>query len=78
MMAEEQHTAAGARPKAAQTHRQGFLPITTNAFDRGFIGVVLFVAIHLLWMRLLEPLGLSLWFATVLSLLLAQWIIRRG
>lgn len=58
--------------------REGFLPITTNAFDRGFIGVVLFVAIHLLWMRLLEPLGLSLWFATALSLILAQWIIRKG
>ena len=29
----------------------------TNAFDRVFIGVVLFVAIHLLWMRFLERRG---------------------
>ena len=58
--------------------RPGFLPIETNAFDRGFIGVVLFVAIHLLWMRLLEPLGLSLYIATAISLVLAVVIIRRG
>ena len=37
--------------------RRGFLPINTNAFDRVFIGVVLFVAIHLFWMRFLEPAG---------------------
>jgi len=71
-----EHDPVTKAPEPAE--REGFLPITTNAFDRGFIGVVLFVAIHLLWMRLLEPLGLSLWFATVLSLLLAQWIIRKG
>ncbi len=74
-MAIDPHIATKAPEKA---EREGFLPITTNAFDRGFIGVVLFVAIHLLWMRFLEPLGLSLWFATALSLLLAQWIIRKG
>ena len=32
----------------------GFLPIHTNAFDRVFIGIVVFVAIHLFWMRFLE------------------------
>ena len=37
--------------KAART---GFLPIHTNAFDRVFIGTVIFVALHLLWMRFLE------------------------
>lgn len=58
--------------------RNGFLPIKTNAFDRCFISVVCFVAIHLIWMRFLEPLGLTLWIATILSLILAVIIIWRG
>jgi predicted small integral membrane protein len=57
--------------------RSGFLPIHTNAFDRGFIGVVLFVAIHLFWMRFLEA-WLPLWIATVISLALGYVIVRRG
>lgn len=56
---------------------EGFLPIQTNAFDRGFISLVLFIAIHLFWMRFFEA-TLSLWYATGLSVLLAQWIIRKG
>lgn len=56
---------------------EGFLPIRTNAFDRVFIAVVLFVAIELLWMRFLEN-ALPLWIATVLSVLIGQWIIRKG
>jgi predicted small integral membrane protein len=55
----------------------GFLPIKTNTFDRVFISAVLFIAIHLLWMRFLEA-TLPLWVATVLSLLLGQWIVRKG
>ncbi len=58
--------------------RIGFLPIQTNAFDRVFIGVVLFVALHLLWMRFLEPAGLSLYIATALSLVLGALIVWRG
>ncbi len=58
--------------------REGFLPITTNAFDRGFIGVVVFVAIHLLWMRFLEPWGLSLYIATAISIVLGVFIVKRG
>ena len=61
-----------------EPRRQGFLPIETNAFDRVFIGVVLFVAIHLLWMRFLEPAGLSLYIATVISLAVGAIIIARG
>jgi predicted small integral membrane protein len=57
--------------------RNGFLPIETNAFDRVFISVVCFVAIHLLWMRFIEAF-LPLWIATLLSLALAVLIIRRG
>jgi predicted small integral membrane protein len=55
----------------------GFLPIKTNTFDRFFISVVLFIAIHLLWMRFFEAY-LPLWVATLISLLLGQWIVRKG
>jgi predicted small integral membrane protein len=58
--------------------RSGFLPIHANAFDRGFIAVVLFVAISLLWMRFLEPLGLSLYISTAISVVLGYIIIKRG
>ncbi len=74
-MAVEPHIATKA-PEPAE--REGFLPITTNAFDRVFIGVVLFVAIHLLWMRFLEPHGLSLYIATAISIILGVLIIKRG
>ena len=55
----------------------GFLPIETNAFDRIFISVVLFVAIHLLWMRFLEA-GASLYFATLISIVIGWFIVTRG
>lgn len=57
--------------------RNGFLPIKTNRFDRCFISVVCFIAIHLLWMRFLEA-SLPLSIATLLSLLLGAFIIWRG
>lgn len=57
--------------------RRGFLPIHTNAFDRVFIAVVLYVAIHLFWMRFLES-ALPLTVATVLSLALGALVIARG
>ncbi len=77
-MADPPDAAVAAPVEPTMPRRPGFLPIETNAFDRGFIGVVLFVAIHLIWMRLFEPLGLSLYIATALSLALAVLIIRRG
>lgn len=57
--------------------RRGFLPIDTNGFDRFFISVVLYVAIHLIWMRFFEAY-LPLNIATVGSLLLAILIIWKG
>jgi predicted small integral membrane protein len=57
--------------------RKHFLPIRTNTFDRVFISVVAYVAIHLLWMRFVE-FYLPLWGATLLSLVLAVIIVRRG
>lgn len=58
--------------------RKGFLPIDTNTFDRYFISVVLFVAISLLWMRFIEPFGLSVWFAVAISAVLGYFIVTRG
>ena len=57
--------------------RHGFLPITTNAFDRVFIGVVVFVALHLLWMRFLEAV-VPLEIGTVLSVFIGFLIVRYG
>jgi predicted small integral membrane protein len=61
----------------AHKGRRGFLPIDTNGFDRFFISVVLYVAIHLIWMRFFE-LYLPLEIATVGSILLAIVIIWKG
>ncbi len=55
----------------------GFLPIRTNLFDRIFIGAVIFVAIHLFWMRFLEA-QFPLYGATALSLVAGWIIVRRG
>ena len=66
---------ADIRPSKA--HGNGFLPIRTNGFDRGFISVVILILVHLLWMRFLEGV-LPLWVATVLCLALAVFIIRKG
>jgi predicted small integral membrane protein len=60
-----------------KTARTGFLPIHTNAFDRVFIGTVIFVALHLLWMRFLEA-HIPLYVATALSLLIGAVIVARG
>ena len=60
-----------------QVTKSGFLPIETNTFDRYFISVVCFVAIHLLWMRFLESF-IPLLVATIISLILAVIIIRWG
>ena len=57
--------------------RAGFLPIHTNAFDRVFIGTVIFVALHLFWMRFLEA-HIPLFIATILSLLIGAIIVARG
>ena len=57
--------------------RTGFLPIETNAFDRGFIAVVLLIAIHLFWMRFVEQ-SLSIYVATAISLVLGYVIIKKG
>ena len=42
-----------------------------------YISVVAYIAIHLLWMRFAEAYA-PLWIATILSLVLAVIIVRRG
>lgn len=69
---------AAAPVEPTQPRRIGFLPIETNAFDRVFIGVVVFVAIHLLWMRFAEPVGLPLYLAMALSIVVGAAIVARG
>lgn len=58
--------------------KAGFLPIETNAFDRCFISVVIWVAISLFWFRFLEPLGLSIWISNAISAALAVFIVKKG
>ncbi len=58
--------------------RKGFLPIETNTFDRYFISVILYVAINLLYMRFIEPMGPPLWIASVICVIIGYFIVRRG
>jgi len=57
--------------------KRGFLPIKTNLWDRFFIGMVIFVAIHLLWMRFLEA-HLPLSVGTILSIIILVVIVIKG
>ena len=57
--------------------RDGFLLIKTNAFDRGFIGVVFGIFLHLLWMRFVEQ-WIPLWVCTILTVLIGIYIVKRG
>jgi predicted small integral membrane protein len=56
---------------------RGFLPIYTNAFDRVFISIVVFIALHLLWMRFIEA-SVSIYVATALSAVIGWLIVTRG
>ncbi|RCK50086.1 membrane protein [Thalassospira xiamenensis] len=71
-------TEADTEKTKAPEERQGFLPIETNAFDRCFISVVIWVAMSLFWFRFLEPMGLSIWISNAIALALAVFIVRKG
>ena len=60
-----------------KTGRTGFLPIVTNWFDRVFVGIYLFVALELLWMRFLEQ-AIPLTVCHVLAIALGVLIVWRG
>jgi len=57
--------------------RRGFLPIETNMFDRIFIGLIIHIAINLLWMRFLEQ-WIPLYVATLLGLSIIFIIVKWG
>ncbi len=57
--------------------RTGFLPIVTNWFDRLFIGIYLFVALELFWLRFIE-VAIPLIFCHILALALGIFILLRG
>ena len=57
--------------------KNGFLPIKTNWFDRLFIGVIIFIAIQLVWMRFIEVF-ISINFSITLGILLLIYIIWKG
>ncbi len=61
----------------SQQERPSFLPINTNLFDRIFIGVVVGIALHLLWMRFLEH-ALPLSLCTLITVALGWLIAKRG
>ena len=60
-----------------KTERTGFLPIVTNWFDRLFVGIYLWVALELLWMRFLEQ-SIPLMVCHVLAIALGVMIVWRG
>ena len=66
-----------AKAVLAKPARTGFLPITTNWFDRLFITIYIGVAMELLWMRFLEA-AVPLWICHILVLALGVFIIRKG
>ncbi len=63
--------------KAAKPQRRGFLPIVTNWFDRLFIGIYLFVALELFWMRFLEQ-SIPLTVCHVVAVLLGALFVWKG
>lgn len=79
-MAQEENPALilAAKSQEPAPESTGFLPIETNWFDRIFISVVVWVALSLFWFRFIEPLGLSIWICTAISLVLAVIIVRKG
>ena len=62
---------------AAAPERHGFLPIVTNWFDRLFMGIYLFVALELFWLRFVEWM-LPLTFCHILAVALGALIIWKG
>ena len=68
---------AGTNPEERKPERTGFLPIVTNWFDRVFVGIYLWVALELFWMRFLEQ-SIPLMVCHVLALALGVLIVWRG
>ena len=68
---------AAADTATPKPEKVGFLPIVTNWFDRVFVGIYLFVALELFWMRFLEQ-AIPLTVCHVLAIALGVLIVWRG
>lgn len=68
---------SGPPQERARKERVGFLPIVTNWFDRIFVGIYLFVALELLWMRFLEQ-SIPLFVCHIVAIALSVLIVWRG
>lgn len=62
-------------PRKKKKH--GFLPIVTNWFDRLFIGIYLFVALELFWLRFIEQ-AIPLTVCHILAIALTALIVWKG
>lgn len=71
------HPVETEQPEVRTPIKHGFLPIVTNWFDRLFIGIYLFVALELFWMRFLEQ-SISLVVCHVIAVALAVLIVWKG
>ena len=65
------------RKDDATQARRGFLPFETGWFDRIFVGIYLFVAMELLWMRFVEQ-SIPLSVCHLLAVALGVLIVWRG
>jgi predicted small integral membrane protein len=65
-------------PVEHKARRKGFLPFSTNGFDRGSISVYFFIGFSLLWLRWVEPLGLSVWWAVLISIVVGFFVVKYG
>lgn len=56
----------------------GFLGFKTNTFDRYFISVVIAIALGLLYLRFLEPIGVPSIVPWAVVLTIGFFVVRKG
>lgn len=70
------------RPRKVKAKKEprgrGFLPFQTNTFDRYFVSVVIAIALGLVYLRFLEPLGVPAIVSWVVVIALGFFIVRKG
>jgi len=75
----EQATKKPRKEKKVKEDRPiGFLGFYTNTFDRYFISVVLAIALGLLYLRFLAPLGVPSLVSWAVVVGLTVFIVRKG
>lgn len=79
MIEETQGTTQEKKAKKEKKTREiGFLGFYTNTFDRYFISVVLAIALGLLYLRFLAPLGVPSFVSWAAVIALGYVIVRKG